>query len=798
MYRHKIPLGPGAVHPAAPRAPLVRFAAVAHATLLEAAGGLALRRDDGAGRLRLAWRGAADWLGPLDAGLFDAGARHALALRPRPAPAGADDLGPFEAVELEHDALPLRLTLRAYRERPLFVFRSEALRDLEGLATGALVEPRLAFPWLRPTERAPGGAPAGLGSFGHQLAEFAYPGHGDGEFRGFVLAPHRPRSLLPLAALAPAGALLLAPLDAFHEQVAGVPAAGSDGAEGVRLGWHGDLARVPAGFASELALFAGDGVRELLEAWGALLQARAGTRRRGRYADPVVGSLSYWTDNGAVYYYRTAPGCDYTETLGRALDDLAAAEVPIRSLQLDSWFYPHAELRSVSPEGAPVVPPTGMLRWEPRDDLFPEGLAPLRRRSGGLPLTVHSRHFAARSPYFEHHEAWTDGAQAHPRDPALFERMLESAAGWGAVTYEQDWLVESFLGVRGLREAPGRAAAWQRALDAAAARRGLSLQWCMASPADFAESVHLGELGSIRTSGDYRYLFDNALNWVWFLHGNALARALGLWPFKDVFLSHDKTPEGFGDPLGEAEALLAALSAGPVGIGDQTGHTRRELVLRTCRPDGVLVKPDVPLAALERCYRAHGYFAAEPMVGEASSAHPAGRAVYVVTMNASHASKKSGEPLAVRVRFEELGAARPEGPVAVYDWRRGSFELQPADGGFEETLAYQDFGYRVLCPLLPGEVAVFGDVSKFATLGDRRVAQLRAVEGEVAFNLLGAPGELVAVEGFAARAPRGARAWSPAAGTAPVELAYEGAARRWRLRVPLDSTGQASVTLSWS
>ena len=776
---------------------------MADETLLAAADGLELRRD-GQRRLRVAWRGAADWLGPLDVGLYEAGgARRALEVATSAAQPGADWLGVYDSVELAHDALPLRLGVRAYREHALLVFRTEAARELRGLATGALVEPRLAFPWLRPRERAAGGAPAGLASFGHQLAEFAYPGHGNGDFGGFVLAPHRPRVLLPLAALAPAGALLFAPLDAFHEQIGAVPAADSDGGEGVRLGWHGDLDTVPARFASELALFAGSGVRALLDAWGALLQARAGSRRRGRYADPLVGSLSYWTDNGAVYYYRTAPGCDYTETLGRALDDLAANEISIGSLQLDSWFYPHAELRPVSAEGAPVVPPTGMLRWEPREDLFPDGLEPLRRRTGRLPLCLHSRHFSARSPYFEHYAAWRDGAHAHPRDAALCERLLESAAGWGAITYEQDWLVESFLLVRGLREAPGRAAAWQRALDAAAARRGLSLQWCMASPADFAESVNLGEIGSIRTSGDYRYLFDNALNWVWFLHGNALARALGLWPYKDVFLSHEKTPEGFGDPLAEAESLLAALSAGPVGIGDQIGHTRRELVLRTCRPDGVLVKPDVPLAALERCYRANGYFGSEPLVAEASSAHPAGAAVYVVTMNASHASKKSGEPLALRVRFEELGAACPQGPVAVYDWRRGSYELQPADGGFEESLAYQDFGYRVLCPLLPGEVAVFGDVSKYATLGDRRVAGVRAAGGEVSFDVLGAPGEVVAVEGFAARAPRRARGWTPgaSAGTPggrgePLELAYEGGARRWRVRVALDGTGPAHVTLA--
>jgi hypothetical protein len=308
--------------------------------------------------------------------------------------------------------------------------------------------------------------------------------------------------------------------------------------------------------------------------------------------------------------------------------------------------------------------------------------------------------------------------------------------------------------------------------------------------------VHLRELASIRTSGDYRYLYDNALNWVWFLHGNALARALGLWPYKDVFLSHPPTPEGFGDRLAEPESLLAALSGGPVGIGDQLGHTRRELVLRTCRADGVLIKPDLPLAALDRCFRGHGYFGEEPLLAETWSAHPAGRSVYLVSMNASHASKQSGRPLRFRLDFAELGAAAPSGPVVLLDWRRGSAELQAADGGFEESLGYQEFGYRLLCPLLPGEVALLGDLSKYAALGDRRIARVEAEDGELRFDVLGAPGEEVTVDGFATRRPRGARLWTPVASEA-LEVDYDARASRFRVRVRVDAQGVAGVTLSW-
>jgi hypothetical protein len=766
--------------------------------LLQAAGGLALRRD-GAGRMRLSWRGAADWLGAIAAGLAGGdGARREAALLGADSCPGSDDLGDFDALELRFDLadLPLRTSLRAYRERQLLVFRTEASEELAKHATGSLAEPRLAWPWLRPTLREPGAAPEGARSYGHQLSEFAYPTHGDADFAGFLFVPHRPRLLLPLLLTAPAGTLLLAPLSGFHELVGAMPSGEEKRDAGVSIGWHGDLDSAPRGFATELALFAGEGPRALLEEWGALLQQRAGARRRGRYDDALVAGLSYWTDNGSVYYYRTAPGSDYTETLGRKLDELEGEGVRVRSLQLDSWFYPHEQLRAVSSEGAPVVPPTGMRCWEPREDLFPAGFAPLRARTGALPLCLHSRHFSARSPYFERHAAWIDGGQGHPQGAELFERLMEQAASFGAVTYEQDWLVESFLGVRGLREAPGRAAAWQRALDAAAARRGLTLQWCMATPADFMEGVSLSQLASIRTSGDYRYLYDNALNWVWFLHGNAFARALGLWPYKDVFISHPPTPEGFGDVLAEAESLLAALSGGPVGIGDQLGHTRSELVLRTCRADGVLVKPDLPIAALDRCFRGHGYFGAEPLVAETSSAHPAGRSVYLVSMNASHASKQSGEPLRFRVDFADLGAARPPGPVVLYDWRSGRFERLPADGGFDEVLGYQEFGYRVLCPLLPGDVALFGDVAKYATLGDRRIFGVEIRDGELRFDVLGTPGERVNVEGCAPRAPRRAEGWTPA-GSAPLEVGFDAATGRFRASVPVGASGVAGVTLAW-
>ena len=72
---------------------------------------------------------------------------------------------------------------------------------------------------------------------------------------------------------------------------------------------------------------------------------------------------------------------------------------------------------------------------------------------------------------------------------------------------ESDWLVEVFFGVRGLRAEPGRARAWQEGLDRAARDRGITLQWCMGTPADFAQAQLSREdlarvLASLSRSGE--------------------------------------------------------------------------------------------------------------------------------------------------------------------------------------------------------------------------------------------------------------------------------------------------------
>ncbi|HEU4841607.1 MAG TPA: hypothetical protein VFT09_09200, partial [Ilumatobacteraceae bacterium] len=438
---------------------------------------------------------------------------------------------------------------------------------------------------------------------------------------------------------------------------------------------------------------------------------RAGRRRRPRDANPITSHLSYWTDNGAAYWYRTEAGRTIGTSVAEAVEGLVADGVPIRAVELDSWCYRHEVPRPITEIGYPQdVPPSGLMTWEPRPDAFDppaaghDAIEELAERLGRPPLVIHTRHISPRSPYLTEGEWWTDALAAHPVDPTFFRRWFGDARRWGACAIEQDWMLMYWFGVRALRAAPGRAAAWQRALDALAAESGVDLIWCMATPADLVLAATLDHVVAVRTSDDYRFAADPALLWTWYLTVNRVGGALDLPVFKDCFFSR-RPPAGAdpidGDEHAELEALLACMSAGPVGVGDRAGCTDAEVVMRTCDDDGRIRHVDRPLALVDSC------LFGEPARGErlawaATTATSDGRVwTYVVAINTSVDRRVVADELAVA----ELGLT---GPQEVYDWRRG--EVAATDLLAVE-LAPRDWALWVCAP--PGARADAGDRRKY-------------------------------------------------------------------------------------
>ncbi len=517
---------------------------------------------------------------------------------------------------------------------------------------------------------------------------------------------HAPSVLGALVTRVGSQYVLLAPLDQFHEQVIGV----ADGS--LWWGWHGDLDAVPAGFSTTLGVYAGPSAALLLDEWGR--QVRAGRPRRAASDNPITSHLSYWTDNGAAYWYRTEAGRTIATSVAETVETLRRDGVPVNAVELDSWCYDHEVPRPIAEIGYPdEVPPSGLMSWTPRADAFdppPPGRDPIEAfaaRLGGPPLVIHSRHVAPASPYVGEGEWWVDDLAAQPVDPTFFRRWFDDAARWGVCAIEQDWMLLYWFGVRAMRAAPDRAAHWQRTLDRLAADSGVDLIWCMATPADLVLAATLDRVVAVRTSDDYRFAADPALLWTWYLTVNRLAGALGLRAFKDCFFSA-VAPEGGdaidGDEYAEVEALLACMSAGPVGIGDRIGRTDGDVVRRTCDADGRIRHVDAPLALVDSC------LFGEPARGErlawaSTTATRDGRVwTYVVALNTATDRRVVDDVLS-------LGEVGLDGERNVYDWRRGTVD---DTGTLHAVLEPRQWALWVCAP--PGERADSGDLTKYVTV----------------------------------------------------------------------------------
>jgi hypothetical protein len=298
----------------------------------------------------------------------------------------------------------------------------------------------------------------------------------------------------------------------------------------------------------------------------------------------------------------------------------------------------------------------------------------------------------------------------------------------------------------------------------------------MATPADFAQTTTLTQVTSVRTSGDHGYIATAGQLWAWFCTTNALARSLGLMPFKDVFRAD---PEVAGDN-GEPEALLSALSTGPVGLGDRVGRFDAALARRTCRADGILVKPDVPIAATDESMVGGAAFRPELLVAECSSDHPAGRWTYVVGLHAN----PGDDEVRGEISFAALGTSSPRGDVVAWDWRARSATRLALDATWPVSLPKEGWAYLVLAPVLASGLAVIGDADLFVTAGDARLEVSATDEG--ARLVVKGAGERVTVTGWAEAAP--------SAGDLPVQ--HEGATGVWTLDVDVPERGWTTVDLT--
>jgi hypothetical protein len=246
----------------------------------------------------------------------------------------------------------------------------------------------------------------------------------------------------------------------------------------------------------------------------------------------------------------------------------------------------------------------------------------------------------------------------------------------------------------------------------------------MPLPGYFLASTRFQDLETIRVSGDR---FERS-KWNEFLYGSALAHAVGLWPWSDVFMSRELP-----------QLILATLSAGPVGVGDALGQIDASNLKKAMRADSVLLKPDMPLEPIDASFVADAESSSAPMVAATRS----GDETEVFAYARADAQERA------TVSLRELGI---RGPAYEWDWIRQAGRPVPAGGTFPMVFE-NGWAYAVVTPVSKEGVAILGDTSKIVPLARERfstVADAAKTHVTVAY----APGETsVLLAGYAARRP---------------------------------------------
>jgi hypothetical protein len=619
---------------------------------------------------------------------------------------GADALGGYRQVEFSwmDGALPMTGSMRVYEEKPLVLFSDTCAAPRQ--------DPPAPFPDFS-------GLPSGLHVFSYQQQAFAPPAFKANECATpWLFFDDKSEALL----VSPASHFLVASMF-------------GDGHTRAASGYNLKLRNLPPGFSQQTILAFGQGINRTWDLWGQSLNTLRGAKRPANDADDLLKYFSYWTDNGATYYYNYDTNKGYAGTLQSLVAHYRQEEIPLHCLQLDSWWYSKTFADASGRIGTTKQPKLpagewnrygGLLEYKAHPFLFPNGLAEFQK-SVGLPLAAHNRWIDPSSPYHEKYRI--SGVAAV--DPKWWDDIAGYLNSSGVVTYEQDWLDRIYTFSPEFSSTVDTGEIFLREMARACRGRGMTLQYCMPYPCYFMAGSQYDNLTTIRVSDDR---FSQS-RWNSFLYTSRLAASMGIWPWSDVFASSETN-----------NFLLAALSGGPVGIGDPIGKEDKANIFKSVRADGVIVKPDAPCLPLDQCYITDAAKSGEPLLSATATDHDGLRTSYLLVFNRNRTEARTA-----RFNPGELGY---KGQVCVYESASGTATPLPSDQLFEITLPPNAARSYIVAPIGASGAAFFGDSGKFVATGKQRISRLKDEPGKLSATVLFAHSEkTIELRGYASMKP---------------------------------------------
>jgi hypothetical protein len=463
--------------------------------------------------------------------------------------------------------------------------------------------------------------------------------------------------------------------------------------------------------------------------WGNVLTGRSHKPRPADDADLLVKYLGYWTDNGAAYYYKYDPSLGYAGTLLALVDRYRAEDIPIRYLQLDSWWYSKTRTNPNGTVGGPKnakLPEGawnaygGTTDYSASPDLFPNGLAAFRKKVG-LPLVTHARWIDPTSPYHQDYKI----SGVAPVDPRWWDDRMDYLAKSGVVCYEQDWLNVLYGNSPDMASTLSTGTDFAGGMADAARRHGMTIQYCMPTPRFFLQSSQYADIVTSRVSDDR---FERS-KWRNFLYVSLLADSLNLRPWTDTFMSTER-----------GNLLLATLSSGPVGTADAIGKESRDNLMLAARGDGVLVKPDAPLVPTDASIIADADQKHQPLISATYVDHG-------VMSTLVFAYARKGDSSDISFSAADFGLS---GRCVVYREEDGVAKQVEEGQRYQDTLGPDGWAYYEIAPLGQSGIYFLGDAGKFVGLGRQRIPAVQDNEHSLTATVAFAPGEKsVTLHGYA-------------------------------------------------
>ncbi|XP_050393125.2 uncharacterized protein LOC126811499 [Patella vulgata] len=375
-------------------------------------------------------------------------------------------------------------------------------------------------------------------------------------------------------------AFLFAPLDSFMTTSYSIDRDNST----ISWGTMGGVDEIPAGFTySVIMVYSDQGVNGVFSKFGTIMRYYHDKNTERQKTDVSLNYIGYWTDNGGYYYYNTEPGKNYEQTMLDIKQDMNKTQIPYKYIQLDSWWYYKDTNEAVT-------------KWEPRPDIFPDGLVKVGQELG-LPLVLHNRYWSKDTPYAVNYKFLKGLGLSVPITTRFWDFLLQRAKTWGLIVYEQDWMYVQFMFLEVMKTNLTLATTWMDAMAKSAENNDVTIQYCMAQSRQALQSLKYTAVTQARVSDDYHLQHDQ-----WKIGISSLfAHAVGVAPSKDTFWTTTNQP---GNPFNTTEqypalqTLVAVLSTGPVGPSDKIGYTNKDLLMKCCNSDGLILKPSKPATAI--------------------------------------------------------------------------------------------------------------------------------------------------------------------------------------------------------